>query len=48
MTKADYEALMEMASNAVVIGVGLSIWQIIMCFALGKAINSMWILINTV
>ena len=48
MTKQDYEALMAMAGNAAVIGVGLSIWQIIMCFFLRKAISSMWILINTV
>ena len=48
MTKEDYETLLAMASNAAVIGVGLSIWQIIMCFVLGKAISSMWILINTV
>jgi len=48
MTLSAYEEMMEMAKTAGTIGMGLSIWQIIMCFALGKAINQMWILILTV
>ena len=48
MTKEDYEALLGMASTAAVFGVGLSVWQIILCFILGKTLKSMWILINTV
>lgn len=35
--------MVEAAAN---VGIGLSIWQIIICLVLNKVINSMWILIN--
>ena len=36
-----------MKKAAAVVGVGLSIWIIILCFAINKSISKMWILFNS-
>ena len=48
MTSEEFVELVKMAETAANIGIGLSIWQIIICLVLSKVINSMWILINAV
>lgn len=37
-----------MAEKAATVGISISFWEIVMCFALSKALKSMWVLINTI
>ena len=46
MSTSDFEALVEAAEVAAKVGVALSFWQIVLFFSLGKALKSMWSLIN--
>ena len=45
-SEQEYEDLLQMAAKAAAVGVAVSIWEILMCFVLQKALNSLWILIN--
>ena len=42
-----YDELKEMIQTATAVGITTSILEIILCFALNKTLQSMWILINT-
>ena len=42
-----YEELQEMVETVAKIMTAVSIWEILACFALGKAIHAMWGLVNT-
>ena len=46
MSKEDYELLLETAETAANVGVAVSIWQVLLFFSLGKAMKSMWVLVN--
>jgi len=45
-TAAQFEKLVEMGETAASVGLTFSIWELVICFALGKALHSMWVLIN--
>ena len=46
LSQYEIELLLKISRAAAVCGGALAIWQIIMLFSLGKALKSMWILIN--
>ena len=46
-SKGELESAAAAASTAAAVGGAVAIWQVIMLIALGKALHSMWILINT-
>ena len=48
MSQSVLDSLKQFAETAKKIGTGLSIWQVILFFSLGKALKSMWPLLLTV
>ena len=46
-TLKEWEELVEIAETAASVGVAISIWEIIICFSLQKALTSMWVMVNT-
>ena len=46
-SKSQLEDLTEVAEKALTVVTVLALWQIILFFALGKALKSMWPLLNT-
>ena len=47
VTEEEFAELEAMQSDAKTVGFTLGLWQLFMMLALGKAINSMWVLINS-
>jgi len=47
VTEEEFAELESMQSDAKTAGFTLGLWQLLMMIALGKAINSMWVLINS-
>ena len=47
VTEEEFAELEAMQSDAETAGFTLGLWQLFMMIALGKAINSMWVLINS-
>jgi len=39
MTEAELAQYVEMQAKAAIVGASVAVWEIIMCFALGKALN---------
>ena len=48
MTEAELAQYVEMQAKAAIVGASVAVWEIIMCFALGKALNQMWILLGII
>ena len=46
MTSDELMLLIEAAETAAKVGVAISFWQVILFFSLGKALKSMWSLLN--
>jgi len=47
ITEGEFIELESMQEDAETVGLTFGVWQLCMMIALGKAINSMWVLINT-
>ena len=48
MTESEFDEYLSMVETAAVMGVGLSVGEIIACFAFGRVLSLMWILINAI
>ena len=46
MSESEFQQLIEAAQTAAKVGVTVSFWQIVLFFSLGKALKSMWSLLN--
>ena len=48
MTADELTLLIETAETAAKVGVAISFWQVVLFFSLGKALKSMWSLLNAI